>query len=338
MDGSLRHKAREFGDVGWERQVGAAIGPGLLPQRDTGFNRTARAVDSEGWMSHQDNTPRSPRDGEVLKHQAAHPPRPPHPACDQGEAQAKLAHELANLLDGGLRNVSMLLTSLREGGGEDADDRRAAARPRGTAAEPKSDAPPADPRMIQRLESVDRALRQMAALVRRWTDHRPAAVRLAEDARGWKRCIEDAVEMLAPAAVARGVDIELDIEPAIADRPAGPIHTVVSNAIRNSLEAIQRPSTCADDRPRITIGAHRDGPWLVLRIADNGPGLNAAVCDGEGRFQAGTTTKPGGHGLGLALCEEIAASLGGTLLLQNRRPRGAELILRIPDTGRGAQS
>lgn len=70
-----------------------------------------------------------------------------------------------------------------------------------------------------------------------------------------------------------------------------------------------------------------------LLIADSGPGLGAE--QREQLFQpfAGSS-RPGGFGLGLAICQEIVRSLGGTLELRNRtlgdKTMGLDAIVRLP--------
>ncbi len=57
---------------------------------------------------------------------------------------------------------------------------------------------------------------------------------------------------------------------------------------------------------------------LVVEILDEGPGLAATA----NLFVPFFTTKPGGSGIGLVLCRQIAEGHGGTLTLGNREDRG----------------
>jgi C4-dicarboxylate-specific signal transduction histidine kinase len=65
-----------------------------------------------------------------------------------------------------------------------------------------------------------------------------------------------------------------------------------------------------------------------LCVADNGPGL--APEDLHRVFLPFFSTRPGGLGLGLSLCESLAQAQGGQLTATPRQPRGAEFQLSLP--------
>lgn len=47
-------------------------------------------------------------------------------------------------------------------------------------------------------------------------------------------------------------------------------------------------------------------------------------------FQPFFTTREGGLGLGLSLCETLASGMGGQLCAQANEPRGAVFVLTLP--------
>jgi len=114
--------------------------------------------------------------------------------------------------------------------------------------------------------------------------------------------------------------------------PAGPVYTIVVNAIRNSIDAIGRDGA-------IDIIAEMEtpdgrNPTVMLDIYDDGAGPRKGAEDRV--FDLGFTTKTHGHGVGLALCKEIVSELGGTISLSRRNEnsdtarRGAHLAIRFP--------
>jgi C4-dicarboxylate-specific signal transduction histidine kinase len=227
-----------------------------------------------------------------------------------------LAHELANLLDGSLRHLSLAITSLREP----------------VRAEETSED------LLKRLEAANGAMQHMAELIHRWMASPLAPGELFQHTRTLGETIEHAVKLLSPAAALWRVEILVTLQRGAAMLPAGPVYPIIANAIRNSLEAINRPQA-DDDLPRTieVCGRVRD-EQLEITVSDTGPGLDSSLLDASGRFLFGVTTKRDGHGLGLQLSREIAVSLGGELQLANRSPRGAVLTLRYPVQSMGADS
>ncbi|MCE9603531.1 MAG: sensor histidine kinase KdpD [Planctomycetia bacterium] len=83
----------------------------------------------------------------------------------------------------------------------------------------------------------------------------------------------------------------------------------------------------------ITITAHVDVKWLLLSLADDGPGLVPGTEQRifEKFYRASPTADAGrGSGLGLAICRAIAERHGGTITAANRAQGGAEFLLRLP--------
>lgn len=83
---------------------------------------------------------------------------------------------------------------------------------------------------------------------------------------------------------------------------------------------------------RIEISAQLDGRRVLVRIADNGPGLPAGS---EARvlekfYRAGPPDGRRGVGLGLAICQAIVQAHGGRITARNRAEGGAEFLITIP--------
>ena len=66
----------------------------------------------------------------------------------------------------------------------------------------------------------------------------------------------------------------------------------------------------------------------ALTVGDTGPGIAPEVLPRI--FEPFFTTREHGLGLGLSLCESLAAGMGGQLGVQARSPRGAAFTLRLP--------
>lgn len=101
------------------------------------------------------------------------------------------------------------------------------------------------------------------------------------------------------------------------------------NLIRNAAEAIP------DDKPErrvkvqhFTERDHADKEWAVVEITDTGVGIPTA--DLQRIFIPFFTTKPTGHGVGLALAHRVITQHGGTLSAANSPDGGAVFTLRLP--------
>ncbi len=81
----------------------------------------------------------------------------------------------------------------------------------------------------------------------------------------------------------------------------------------------------------IKIAAHMDGPYLVLRVIDEGPGLSPEMASRAfEKFYRGPNAPPGGIGLGLSIVRGLIHALGGEVMAENNPERGATFTMRIP--------
>ncbi len=97
------------------------------------------------------------------------------------------------------------------------------------------------------------------------------------------------------------------------------LYSVIRNIVLNAV------SHC-DVRPRIEIRAKKENGWVVLEIADNGPGIPPELR--ERIFEEGF----GKHmGLGLFLVREIVRGYGGSVCVTENRPRGSVFRIRLID-------
>ena len=84
---------------------------------------------------------------------------------------------------------------------------------------------------------------------------------------------------------------------------------------------------------RVTIRL-RNEPlgWLVVEVEDSGPGIPRQDWEKVFRpfFQRQQDSGERGVGLGLAICRQVAESLGGRISLQEHEGRGCRFVLRLP--------
>ena len=162
----------------------------------------------------------------------------------------------------------------------------------------------------QRAEGLNRFLRGYATLAKL----PPPTLREVEVAPLVARVV--ALERAPEVAVTGGPSIILRADP-------DQIEQLLINLLRNALDAVR------DTRGRVRIEwslAPRDEA-AEIRVIDEGHGVAA----GADVFVPFFTTKPGGTGIGLALCRQIADAHGGHVALENRRDRtGCVARVRLP--------
>ena len=77
----------------------------------------------------------------------------------------------------------------------------------------------------------------------------------------------------------------------------------------------------------VRVGWRLAAGAVEVWVEDDGPGLP----DSPNVFVPFFTTKPGGSGIGLVLCRQIAESHGGTVMLANRADAsGCRTVLTLP--------
>jgi putative PEP-CTERM system histidine kinase len=92
--------------------------------------------------------------------------------------------------------------------------------------------------------------------------------------------------------------------------------------VQNAIEA-------AGPAGRITVRLRREGDTSVLEVDDDGPGMTPEFVH-EHLHHPFRSTKPGGFGLGLYECRELARKAGGDLAIDSAPGRGTTARLRLP--------
>jgi signal transduction histidine kinase len=132
--------------------------------------------------------------------------------------------------------------------------------------------------------------------------------------------------LLAPAALARHIDLVLDAPDTLRRRlDQHAFQTILLNLVYNAIAYIP-----AHGRVHVTL--RRDGAALTLAVADDGPGIppgeRALVFE---RFHRGAGHDTPGAGLGLAIVREAAARLGGGVGLEDGIDgKGCRFVVTIP--------
>jgi PAS domain S-box-containing protein len=122
--------------------------------------------------------------------------------------------------------------------------------------------------------------------------------------------------------VSLDVVVDPDLPPVFADRVQ--LQQLVLNLMLNALEALEPVSGRVK---QLSVRSTRaEGPTAVIRITDNGIGLDDSVA----AFEPFITTKPEGMGLGLTICRSIVAAHEGTLSAERNVGFGTTFTVTLP--------
>jgi len=144
--------------------------------------------------------------------------------------------------------------------------------------------------------------------------------------------VEAAVETVAPAANAKGIRLETELDP-----DAGPIsgdpgrlQQVVWNLLSNAIKFTPRDGT-------VQIILERVNSHVEIRVADTGIGIKPEfipyLFERFRQGDASTTRKYGGLGLGLSIVKSLVELHGGTVAVSSDgEGRGTTVTVRLPLT------
>jgi signal transduction histidine kinase len=105
------------------------------------------------------------------------------------------------------------------------------------------------------------------------------------------------------------------------------LNQVWTNLIQNAQQALANRAAIG---ARIEIETAVEGPWVVVRVIDNGPGVPADALPRI--FEAFFTTKPKGEGtgLGLGIARQIVDKHGGSIRCESSTPGWTTFEVRLP--------
>ena len=102
------------------------------------------------------------------------------------------------------------------------------------------------------------------------------------------------------------------------------MNQLLLNLAQNALLAAEE----ADRTPILELSVHRQGPWVQLRVADNGAGIPP---DEQPKiFDLFYSTRKGGTGLGLAIVDRIARAHGGRVTVDSTPGTGTVMTVELP--------
>lgn len=139
--------------------------------------------------------------------------------------------------------------------------------------------------------------------------------------------IEQTLDLVQARARQQGVQIDccLAVRPLLVEADHEQVRQVLLNLLLNALDMLPNGGTVNVAATEVVEG---ERSWTTLTVRDSGPGIRPDIADQI--FTPYVSTKPGGLGLGLAICRQIMELHGGQIEARNASQGGAEFCIRIP--------
>lgn len=181
-------------------------------------------------------------------------------------------------------------------------------------------------RLCELLEKLDTQAVRASEVIQRLRSY----MRKPDGGREWvdmNRLLQDVIALAEVDSRINDVSIHFqagaDIKPIEADLVQ--LQQVALNLIRNAMEAM------ADSPARqqgVVVETRQQGGWVMLDVIDRGHGLTE---EAEAQlFQPFFSTKPGGMGIGLSICQTIIQSHGGRISAHRNRDGGTVFSCALP--------
>ena len=150
-------------------------------------------------------------------------------------------------------------------------------------------------------------------------------------------CLEDAFDVVAAAAEAKGLNLSFELEPSVPGAlisDGAKVRQILVNLISNAVKftATGEVTVTVSATPRPT------SPLMDVRftVEDTGIGIPAdriaSLFDSFSQVDASTTRRYGGTGLGLAISKRLAELLGGRIWVESTPGQGTRVSFVIEAT------
>jgi PAS domain S-box-containing protein len=140
--------------------------------------------------------------------------------------------------------------------------------------------------------------------------------------------VNEVLNLVQPQLQAEHIPVSMqsDAELPLVEADRVQLQQVILNLVLNAIDAMKPVS---GRPPQLEIVIERDGPdALRVSVIDSGSGFDPRRTDHL--FDAFYTTKPGGLGMGLAICRSIVEAHGGRIWASQQSGQGATFRFTLP--------
>jgi len=221
-----------------------------------------------------------------------------------GQLAAGIAHEIRNPLSGININISTLDLLCRRAEGMDPEEKE---------------------KLGAVVAQAKAASEKIGAVVKRILDYsKPIPPRM--DRIDVVRVVRDTLALSAASIRKREVELRQDLpsEPLYCRADATLLEQAILNLVTNALQAMET----VDREKFLKVGVAQEGEQVVIRVADNGPGVAGDIIDKI--FDPFYTTRKDGHGIGLSFSHRVISKHNGRLTAGAAEGGGAVFRIELP--------
>ena len=186
-----------------------------------------------------------------------------------------------------------------------------------------------DPRSLDKVQRSARIIAEQVAEMRRLTDGLLDSARKETELQEFdlNALVTSTVDFVRPQNKFDRITFRLEMPPGEIRLEADPqqVRQVVLNLLSNGADA------CRDEdegRGELRVGTFHEGDEVGFSVTDDGQGIDAATR--RRIFEPHFTTKPDGHGFGLAVCHRVVENHGGSIRVESQVGRGTTFTVRLP--------
>jgi signal transduction histidine kinase/CheY-like chemotaxis protein len=184
---------------------------------------------------------------------------------------------------------------------------------------------------VEAIEDSSRSLAQLIDDILDFSKIEAGKLELRRERFAPPALVDGVVELLAPRALAKGLEIASFIAPDVPDELEGDparLRQILVNLLGNAVNFTERGG--------VGLRLLRAGDHLRFEVRDTGPGVpegaREAIFEEFEQGDASETRRHGGTGLGLAISRRLAALMNGALFLSETSPAGSTFafVLQAP--------
>ncbi len=151
-----------------------------------------------------------------------------------------------------------------------------------------------------------------------------------------RRCVDEAIDVVAPAAAKKGLELLCELSEQAPSRIRSDptrLRQILLNLLSNAVKFTTKGDIVVSVDARPHAGGSPDDAELTIAVRDDGFGIPkeklGRLFQSFSQVDASTTRQFGGTGLGLAICQALATMLGGRIDVVSEPGKGSTFTLTL---------